>query len=122
MALDFSDGEMVFLDFGFQPTERDRRAISLNILGNVADTRTNRISVRPRGLPIDGCSPPRYPGDDGVNFVTTTTFKDRERVEIYDFEATYKGEALDFTAFYHVPRYHWGMKVTSLASCERQQT
>ena len=33
---------------------------------------------------------------------------DRERVEIYDFEATYEGENFDLTAFYHTPRYHWG--------------
>ncbi|MDH4023239.1 MAG: hypothetical protein OEV14_08940, partial [Gammaproteobacteria bacterium] len=104
---EFSDGEMVFLDFAFQPTERLEGQFTVNILGNVADTRPITFQYGQRGLPVTVALPPGTTGDDGVNFVTTTTFKDRERVEIYDFEATYKGDALDFTAFYHVPRYHW---------------
>ena len=104
---EFSDGEMVFLDFAFQPTERIEGQFTVNILGNVADTRPITFQYGQRGLPVTVALPPGTTGDDGVNFVTTTTFKDRERVEIYDFEATYKGDALDFTAFYHVPRYHW---------------
>ena len=36
-----------------------------------------------------------------------TILEDSERIEIYDFEAKYSGEAFDLEGFYHVPRYHW---------------
>ncbi len=33
-----------------------------------------------------------------------------DKVEIYDFEVTYRSEGYDLLGFYHVPRYHWGDK------------
>ena len=33
-----------------------------------------------------------------------------KKVEIYDFEVTYKAEGYNLLGFYHVPRYHWGDK------------
>jgi len=103
---EFSDGEMIFMDFGFQPTDRIDGQFTVNILGNVADTRPMEYQYGQRGLPVT-VSIPETLYVDGVNVLTETTFDDRERVEIYDFDATYKGDAFDFTAFYHVPRYHW---------------
>jgi beta-galactosidase len=38
----------------------------------------------------------------------TIIFDDRERIEIYDFNAKYEGENIDVEAFYHTPRFHWG--------------
>jgi beta-galactosidase len=100
---EFSDGQMVFLDFAFAPTERIDGQFSLNILGNVADKEPLEIQYGRRGLPLDIVTAP-----DG-NFILqpTATLEDRERVEIYDFSATYKGDIADIEAFYHTPRYHW---------------
>ncbi len=103
---EFSNGEMVFLDFGFQPTDRIDGQFTVNVLANVADTEPLQFQYGRRGAPVTVVIPDT-PGNDGVNVITDTTFEDRERVEIYDFDATYRGEAFDFTAFYHVPRYHW---------------
>ena len=104
-GVDFSDGQMVFLDFGFQPTDKIEGQLSLNVLGNVADTEPMEIQYGRRGLPIEVIA---IDDSGDVGIITTETFTDRERVEIYDFDATYQGESLDFTAFYHTPRYHWG--------------
>ena len=41
-SLEFSNGEMIFLDFEFQPTDKVSGQASLNILGNVADWRRLR--------------------------------------------------------------------------------
>lgn len=100
---EFSDGQMVFIDFGFSPTERIDGQFSINILGNVADKEPLEIQFGRRGLPFDIVEAPEG------NFVAvpTTTLEDRERVEIYDFSADYKGEIVDIEAFYHTPRYHW---------------
>ena len=40
--------------------------------------------------------------------VSPVVIEGGERVEIYDFEATYQGENFDVNAFYHTPRFHWG--------------
>jgi hypothetical protein len=32
------------------------------------------------------------------------------KIELYDFEVSYKSEGYDLLGFYHVPRYHWGDK------------
>ncbi len=103
---EFSNGEMAFLDFGFQPTDRISGQFTVNVLGNVANKEPLEFQYGRRGLPVT-VQIPETVFVDGVNILTETTFKDRERVEIYDFDATYRGEALDFTAFYHTPRYHW---------------
>ena len=100
---EFSDGQMVFIDFGFAPTERIDGQFSVNILGNVADKEPLEIQYGRRGLPFDIVEAP----DGNFVAVPTTTLEDRERVEIYDFSANYKGEIVDIEAFYHTPRYHW---------------
>lgn len=104
-GLVFSDGQMVFLDFGFEPSNRIKGDFSLNILGNVSQSDFD-FRYGDRGGPIKFVVDPNFPRDpakqsDGV-------LNSRDRVEIYDFNATYEGDNFDLEAFYHVPRYHWG--------------
>jgi hypothetical protein len=102
---EFSDGQMVFLDFAFEPSDRMEGQFTINALANVADTEPLEIRYGRRGLPqtviaVDNSS--------GEPVLVTTEVKDRERVEIYDFEATYRGDDFDVNAFYHTRRFHWG--------------
>ncbi len=102
---EFSDGQMLFLDFAFQPSDKLEGQFTLNVLGNVADTEPMEIRYGRRGLPITVES---QVIDDGSLLTQDTVINGRERVEIYDFNATYQGENFDLNAFYHTPRYHWG--------------
>jgi hypothetical protein len=114
-GVDYSSGQMLFLEWGAAPTERLQGRGTINILGQVADVEPMIIQYGRRGLPVtvlieedDPFTDPDNPGA-GVNprIVTTDEFNDRERIEIYDFEASYDGDAFDVNAFYHTPRYHW---------------
>ncbi len=109
-GLEFSDGEMVFLDFGFRPTDNIEGQFTVNLLGNVAQRRPLEFNYGDRGLPLTvNVDTAIELIDGGVEFESQqVVFDDRERVEIYDFEATYTGENVDVTAFYHTPRFHWG--------------
>ena len=102
---EFSDGQMLFLDFAFQPSDKLEGQFTLNVLGNVADTEPMEIRYGRRGLPITVES---QFIEDGDLFTQDAEINGRERVEIYDFNATYQGENFDLNAFYHTPRYHWG--------------
>ena len=104
-AVEFSDGQMLFLDFAFQPTEDLTGQFSLNILGNVADKRPLEFTYGDRGLPYTVVADD--PAGEGV-VMGGVTIEDRGRVEIYDFSANYTGKNFDLEAFYHTPRYHWG--------------
>ena len=104
-AIEFSDGQMVFLDFAFNPSSKLNGQFTLNVLGDVADKRPLEFSYGDRGLEreinvateeIEGLS------------VSPVRIDDGRRIEIYDFSAEYQGEAFDLEAFYHTPRYHWG--------------
>ncbi|MEL7450009.1 MAG: hypothetical protein AAFN78_12425, partial [Pseudomonadota bacterium] len=109
-GLTWTDGQMLFLDFGFNPNEKLSGQFSLNILGNVADLEPLEIVYGRRGLPItvQGLRPPigSIPGTPATE-ETELILNDRERVEIYDFSATYEAENWDYEAFYNTPRYHW---------------
>ena len=108
-SLDFSNGEMVFLDFGFQPNDKVSGQMSLNILGNVADKRPLEFTYGDRGLPLTILAETPTITESGATFTETLVdFNDRERVEIYDFNAKYEGEIADVEAFYHTSRFHWG--------------
>ena len=102
---EFSDGQMVFLDFGFEPSEKLKGQFTVNILGNVADTEPMEIRYGRRGLPLVVDSTVVQAGQP---FDNQTVLNGRERVEVYDFSASYKGESFDLNAFYHTSRYHWG--------------
>ena len=101
---EFSDGQMAFLDFAFQPSENLDGQFTVNILGNVADKEPLEIQYGRRGLPLV-LEADQLIADEFVN--RQIVLNDRERVEIYDFDATYQGESFDLNAFYHTPRYHW---------------
>ncbi len=104
-GLEFSNGEMLFLDFEFQPTSRISGQFTLNLLGNVADKQLEQYYGKRGETYVTVTS---EEDANGVKVNTTKEVTDNERIEIYDFEAKYEGEEFDFTAFYHVPRYHWG--------------
>jgi beta-galactosidase len=101
---EFTDGEMVFLDFEFQPNDKINGQFSVNLLGNVANTRPIEIEYGQRGLPITVVT---NQTTNGVTVESTDVLDDRERIEIYDFDATYRGTKYDLNTFYHTPRYHW---------------
>ena len=109
-SLEFSDGEMIFLDFGFQPTDKVSGQMTLNVLGNVAEKRPLEFTYGDRGLPLTIFAEQEIdlPGGDSEFVERQVDFNDRERVEIYDFSAKVEGEHADVEAFYHTPRFHWG--------------
>ncbi|MGB5397841.1 MAG: hypothetical protein WBN96_11885, partial [Gammaproteobacteria bacterium] len=104
-GLRFEDGQMMFLDFAFQPSKQLRGDFTINVLANVAES-DFEFRYGDRGLPTTFQS--TFTNEAG--FVTTRDekFEGRERVEIYDFQATYETTGYDLNSFYHVPRYHWG--------------
>ena len=51
-SLEFSDGQMVFLDFGFQPSDKVSGQMTVNVLANVADKRDLEFTYGDRGLPV----------------------------------------------------------------------
>ncbi len=103
-GLNFSNGEMIFLDFGFQPTGEISGNFTLNILGNVVDKQLEEYYGK-RG---ETYTTVVTEFDDNAMEVTTSKdVDDFERLEIYSFEAVYSNEHFDLTTFYHVPRFHW---------------
>ncbi len=105
-GLEFVDGQMLDLDFAFQPTSRIKGDFTINILANVAESNFEQ-RYGDRGFPIT--VEKLEDGEFGV-VASDETLEDRERVEIYDFQATYTADDYDLEAFYHVPRYHWGFE------------
>ena len=111
-GLVFDDGQMLFLDFAFQPTNRISGDFSINILGNVSDSLFEQ-RYGDRGLPytVEVVETTAASPDSTGTFEiarSEQTVDDNERIEIYDFQATYTDNNYDLEAFYHVPRYHWG--------------
>ncbi len=104
-GLDFSHGEMLFLDFEFHPISRIKGNFSLNILGNVVDKQLDEYYGKRGQTYVTVVSEPNA---SGLQVNTTREVNDAERVEIYNFLATYSNEQFDLSAFYHIPRYHWG--------------
>ena len=105
---EFSDGQMVFIDFEFAPTKDIEGQFTVNILGNVAQKEPIEIAYGRRGLPIEVQtieSIPELSGENEIEF--SREFNDQERIEIYDFNATYRSQYGDIEGFYHTPRYHW---------------
>jgi hypothetical protein len=117
-GLRFQDGQMLDLDFEFQPTSKIKGDFTINILANVADS-DFEFRYGDRGLPItvevletstfvqDPLNPDPFPPTVSISR-TNKDIEDNERVELYDFQATYETDGYDLEAFYHVPRYHWG--------------
>jgi len=101
----FTDGQMVFLDFGFAPTKDIDGQFTLNVLGNVADLQPMEFQYGDRGRTLTVQTVEDIEGIEDLEF--ERDIEGRERVEIYDFGATYRGKIADIEAFYHTPRYHW---------------
>ncbi len=111
-GLTFADGQMLNLDFAFQPTSKISGDFTVNILANVAQSNFE-FRYGDRGLPITvEVKETTEVSPDSTGTVTIsrtdTDFESNERVELYDFQATYTDNDYDLEAFYHVPRYHWG--------------
>jgi hypothetical protein len=111
-GLRFTDGQMAFLDFEFQPTKKIRGDFSINILANVAES-DFEFRYGDRGLPITvevKETTAGSPDDTGTIRInrSDSELKSNERVEIYDFQASYEDKDFDLLAFYHTPRFHWG--------------
>lgn len=104
-GLDFSNGEMIFLDFEFKPFSQLHGRFSLNILGNVVDKQLEEYYGKRGETYVTVTS---ELNSNGLEVNTTKEVEDYERLEIYNFEATYSNDNFDFTTFYHVPRFHWG--------------
>ncbi len=104
-GLNFSNGEMLFLDFEFNPISRIKGNFSLNILGNVVDKQLEEYYGKRGETYVTVIS---ELNENGLEVNTTKDIKDFERLEIYNFEAVYSTDHFDLTSFYHVPRFHWG--------------
>jgi hypothetical protein len=104
-GLDFQHGEMLFLDFEFQPTDKISGQTSVNLLAGVPEQYIE-IDYGQRGETVTVIQIVDVPGSD-EQIAVPVEVDDRDRIEIYDFNATYTGEAFDLETFYHVPRYHW---------------
>jgi len=102
-----SDGQMANLDFAFQPSNRLHGQFTVNVQANVAES-DFEFRYGDRGLPITV----EVIEDNGAAATVRReqVLDGRERVEIYDFSATYEAENFSLESFYHVPRYHWGYK------------
>ncbi len=101
----FSHGEMLFMDFDFQPAENLKGDFTINVLANVSERTIEKHVYGQRGKPYYTLTT-----DPEHNYKTIEGFQgidDHDRVEIYDFNAELKTDLFDFKAFYHVPRYHW---------------
>nr|MDJ0881520.1 hypothetical protein [Gammaproteobacteria bacterium] len=110
-GLRWTDGQMLDLDFEFQPSNRLRGEFTINLLANVAES-DFEFRYGDRGLPITVEvveTTEVSPDSTGTVAVSRSEadITDNERIEIYDFQATYSDENYDLNAFYHVPRYHW---------------
>ncbi len=101
-GIKFSNGEMITLDFAFQPTNEIKGQFSLNILGNSAEKKIMRHFYGDRTQPVVITNDQALTGE--------TTLTDNQRIEIYDFEVTYENSDYSLTGFYHVPRFHWKHK------------
>lgn len=103
-AINNSNGQMVFVDFEFNPTKDVTGQFSINILGNVPN-RTMEFLYGDRGRSFDVVTTGE---DQDGEVVFEKSINDNERVEIYDYNGTYTSETYDLLTFYHTPRYHWG--------------
>jgi hypothetical protein len=103
-AVNNSNGQMVFMDFEFNPSRDITGQFSINVLGNVPN-RTMEFQYGDRGRSYNTITEEEIL--DGAP-VTEKTISDNERVEIYDYNGTYTSDNYNLETFYHTPRFHWG--------------
>ncbi|MFZ4859135.1 MAG: glycoside hydrolase family 2 TIM barrel-domain containing protein [Desulfuromonadaceae bacterium] len=80
-AQNYSQGVMGFLDFGFQPSSKLTGDFSVNYINTIPDRVLEEFYGKTRN---------------------------KNSIELYNFNSTLKTDAADITTFYHTPRYHWG--------------
>ncbi len=110
-GLTFDDGLMANFDFAFQPTDKISGEFTVNLLANVAES-DFEFRYGDRGLPytievVETIDAPSGTSGTVVTLNPEREIDDNERIEIYDFEATYTTANYDLDFFYHTPRYHW---------------
>ena len=103
-AVQNSNGQMVFMDFEFNPSKDITGQFSINVLGNVPN-RTMEFQYGDRGRSYNTIAEEEILDDAPVS---VKTISDNERVEIYDYNGTYTSDSYDLETFYHTPRFHWG--------------
>ncbi len=98
----FDHTESMFFDFVVQPSPKAFARISLNVLGNVAENRLDRIFYETRGIinPLTAPPPPR-PGE-------TQTTRARDRVAVYQAELNVDQPHFALDGYYRTGHYHWG--------------
>ncbi len=89
-GIDYSRELMANIDFEFRPTRNIEGSFSVNVTPSALETDFEK----------------RY----GDRVKDTGLTNGGDKVELYDFEVSYKSEGYDLLGFYHVPRYHWGDK------------
>ena len=100
------------LENDYEQNGNDGVSYSREIMGNVdfefkPNRKTEgrfRVNVTPSAFESD--FEQRY----GDRVQDTGLINGGDKVELYDFEVTYRSEGYDLLGFYHVPRYHWGDK------------
>lgn len=103
-GLNVSDGEMVFIDFEFNPLNNLKGTLSINILGNVPDKKGELHFYGDRGEPYDVLiTTNQYL----LEATSKQNVKDNERIEIYSFSFDYYTPTFDLKGFYHTGHYHW---------------
>jgi hypothetical protein len=104
-------GEM-FLQGLDSETKRIRGDFSINVLGPVANSDfEQRYQDRGTSYTVEVVETEELTVDETGTVAITRSeeeIDDDERIEIYDFQATYEDNDFDLNFFYHVPRYHWG--------------
>jgi hypothetical protein len=104
-GLNFSHGEMLYLDFEFEKSSQLKGDFTINILGNVPNRIIEKHVYGQRGKAYQLVA---ITGSDEDPKLSTVS--DNERIEFYDFNALYIADTYDFNIFYHTDRFHWMYK------------
>lgn len=90
--------ESFFVDTQTRPSDDVRAALSLNVLGNVAENRIDEIFYESRGRDLVGL------GADGEEI----SLSGLERVQVYRASFNWEHELFTLDGFYREPHFHWG--------------
>ena len=96
MAID--NMQSVFLDFQAKPTSELQGHVSLNLLGNVAQTPIDELFYEARGRRFT------IEDEDGE----TVVINDNERLRIYGASIDWDSDHFSMNMFYRTGHFHWG--------------
>jgi hypothetical protein len=99
----FDHTESMYLDFVVQPSPKAYGRISLNVIGNVAENRLDRIFYETRGIVN-----PLTPAGSAAASTSTATTKTRDRVAVYQAEFNVDQPLFALDGYYRTGHYHWG--------------